>query len=106
MAVTIDNLEDWEKVAKIGGPVVDPMILRCGDVFLRGPGRTTNDCDEWNLLETNLHALGTFFDRVVLDEQIPVFDYEESFAHSNLSTTALSEVNAQGEVLVDVTVSI
>jgi hypothetical protein len=106
MAVKVESTEDWQKVSQIGGPVVDPMILRCGEVFLLGPNATANESDEWALLDINLHALGTFFDRIVLDEHIPVFDYTASFqVNPNFNKSALSEVNDRGEVLVEVNVS-
>ena len=40
MPVLVDTADDWQKVSQIGGPVVDPMILRCGDIFFSGPNVT------------------------------------------------------------------
>jgi hypothetical protein len=53
----------------------------------------------------NIHALGTFFDRLILDERIPVFNYADSFdLEQNFDERALSQVNANEEILVDVDV--
>ena len=117
MPVHVDTAGDWQKVSQIGGPVVDPMILRCGDIFLSGPNVTpgqilpprthgaASQFDVWQLLEVNLQGLASFFDRIVLDDQIPVFDYTDSFmVDHNFNKTSLNQVNQGGEVLVEVRV--
>lgn len=117
MPVLVDTADDWQKVSQIGGPVVDPMILRCGEIFLLGanvaPGQvlpptppgTIGQPDVWQLLEVNLQGLATFFDRIVLDDKIPVFDYTESFmVDANFNKTTLGQINVGGEILVEVNV--
>jgi uncharacterized protein (UPF0147 family) len=117
MPVLVNTADDWQKVSRIGGPVVDPMILRCGEIFLRGadvvPGQilppqpygAVSQSDVWQLLEVNLQGLSSFFDRIVLEDQIPVFDYTDSFkVDHNFDKTSLNQVNEGGEILVEVQV--
>lgn len=106
MAVKVEKPDDWSEIAGIGGPVVDPMIMRCGEVFLRG---RIGAIDEWgarDLLLQNVHALGTFFDRLILDEKIPIFNYADTFdIGQNFDTRTLGHVNNREEILVDVDVT-
>jgi hypothetical protein len=105
MTVIVETRNDWLAIAALGGPVVDPMILRCGELFLRGAAGVHDTGAAWDLLTRNIHALGTFFDRLVLDERIPVFNYADSFdMGQNFDKRALSQVNAKSEILIDVDV--
>lgn len=105
MKITVENSDDWLTIATLGGPVVDPMILRCGELFLRGAAGVGNADEAWDLMTKNIHALGTFFDRLIIDEKIPVFNYADSFdIGQNFNERALSQVNAREEILVDVDV--
>ncbi len=105
MKVIVQTPGDWTAIAKIGGPVVDPMILRCGEVFLRGAAGAQDPYGAWDLLTKNMHALGTFFDRIILDEKILVFNYADTYdIGQNFNERTLSQVNAHEEILVDVDV--
>ena len=105
MKVTVEKPDDWLAIAKIGGPVVDPMILRCGELFLGGAMGARDPGAAWDLMTRNIHAIGTFFDRLVLDERIPVFNYADTFdIDQNFNERTLSRVNAKEEILVDVDV--
>ncbi|HEY2861124.1 MAG TPA: hypothetical protein VGJ21_22125 [Terracidiphilus sp.] len=105
MTVVIAKPEDWSSIAALGGPVVDPMILRCGEVFLRGAANAHDRTGAWDLLNQNIHALGSFFDRLILDERIPVFNYADTFdLGQNFAQHTLAAVNENEEVLVDVNV--
>jgi hypothetical protein len=105
MKVIVEKTDDWLAVAEIGGPVVDPMILRCDELFLRGAAGARDPGAAWDLMTSNIHALGTFFDRLILDEKIPVFNYADTFdIDQNFNQRALSQVNASEEILVDVDV--
>jgi hypothetical protein len=105
MTVTIAQPDDWSAIANLGGPVVDPMIVRCGEIFLRGAAGARDPGAAWDLLTKNIHALGMFFDRLILDKQIPVFNYADTFdIDQNFNARALSQVNATEEILVDVDV--
>jgi hypothetical protein len=105
MKVTVEKPDDWLAIAKLGGPVVDPMILRCGEIFLRGAAGAYDTGAAWDLMTRNIHALGTFFDRLILDDKIPVFNYAETFdINQNLNNRTLSQVNGNEEILIDVDV--
>lgn len=105
MALVVENAKDWEAIAAIGGPVVDPMILRCGEIFLRGASEAQDPAGAWDLLSKNIHALSAFFDRIVLDKKIPVFNYADTFdLDQNFNQRVLARVNAEEEILVDVDV--
>jgi hypothetical protein len=105
MKVVVKNQEDWLGIAALGGPVVDPMILRCGEIFLRGAGGVQHQAEAWDFLTRNIHALSTFFDRIVLDTKIPVFNYADTFdAGQDFDKRTLSQVNVKDEILIDVAV--
>jgi len=105
MKVIIQGPEDWPQISRIGGPVIDPMIFRCGDLFLKGAPGVEDSNAAWDLLTRNLHALGVFFDRLILDEKIPVFNYADTFdIGQNFNERALTRINAHEEILVDVDV--
>lgn len=105
MKVTVEKPDDWLAIAKLGGPVVDPMILRCGELFLRGAAGVRDAHAAWDLMTKNIHALGTFFDRLILDERIPVFNYADTFdVDQNFNQRTLSQVNGNEEILIDVDV--
>ena len=105
MTLSVEKQEDWQSIAAIGGPVVDPMILRCGEVFLRGSANSYDQNSAWDLLSKNIHALGTFFDRLILEKQIPVFDYSATFdVDMPFEGRTLAAINDNEEVLVNVNV--
>lgn len=105
MPLLVEKREDWQSIAAIGGPVVDPMILRCGEVFLRGSANSYDQKSAWDLLNKNIHALGTFFDRLILAKQIPVFDYSTTFdVDMPFERRTLAAINENEEVLVNVSV--
>jgi hypothetical protein len=100
--ITINSSEDWLTIAGLGGPVVDPLILRCGELFLRG---ASNAQSALPFLKQNLWALSTFFDRIVLDDAIPVFDYMFTYdVAPGFDHRTLAQVNADEQILVDVRV--
>src|ERR1700691_5809707 len=97
--ITVSKPEDWLSIAALGGPVVDPLILRCGDLFLRGAGGVADVNGAWDFLTRNIHALSAFFDRLVIEERIPVFDYADTFDHGmKFEDRTLTQVNAAEEI--------
>jgi len=105
MPLNVEHPKDWEAIASIGGPVVDPMIVRCGELFLRGAKGASSPVDAWDLLTRNVHAIGTFFDRLIIEDQIPVFNYADTFdIGQNFNRGTLGRINDTEEVLVDVNV--
>jgi hypothetical protein len=106
MPVTVQTQADWSAIAAFGGPVLDPMIVRCGELFLRGATGVAAPSHAWDVLTRNIMAIGTFFDRIILEPKLPVFNYADTFDHGqNFEQRVFSRVNATEEVLVDVQVS-
>jgi hypothetical protein len=65
--------------------IVDPMVFRSADVFLRGgQGATASlpekDTDKlWAALSDNIGSVVAFFDALVLSEKLPIIDYGITF---------------------------
>jgi len=59
--------------------VLDPMVVRCGELFLKGTGGAEDREKVWDLLNTNTHAVAMFFDSLVVDEKAPIFNYGHTF---------------------------
>lgn len=107
MSIQIETMEAWRKLRDEGlTTIVDPMVFRCGEIFLKGAGQATNPDESWKLLEANLHAVGMFFDRLILDEKLPVFNYGDTFdAILNFDERVLTRINDYDEqILFDVDV--
>jgi hypothetical protein len=71
--IYVQSDDDWSRMRGQGlTTVVDPLVFRTGDVFLRGRRQiTTTDPDKdteavWKALEANIGSLATFFDLLVL----------------------------------------
>lgn len=84
--ISISSDTDWEQLFALKmDSVVDPMILRAGDVFLRGRRgamATLSNPDRAKILAAltgDIGSLTTFFDQLVLAECLPVIDYGVTF---------------------------
>lgn len=99
MAIVITNRNEWVKLASLD-TVVDPMIIRAGELFLQGAG----DEETWAFLSSNLHGVGMFFDTLVVRERIPVFDYGDTYDMSLSPLHVFDLVNINDEILVPVSV--
>jgi hypothetical protein len=76
----ITNETDWATLAQEGmTAVVDPMVLRCGELFLKGSKQVDDPVAVWELLKTNISSIATFFDQLILREKIPVFNYSDTY---------------------------
>lgn len=106
MKLGIDRRADWAQLSRQRlTTVLDPMVLRCGELFLEGRSGAADPDGAWELLDRNLGALGLFFDRLILDERLPVFNYGDSFdAQRNFDQRALARINESEPVLVEVEV--
>jgi hypothetical protein len=111
--INIKTEEDWDKISGEGiKVVVDPMVFRTADVFLRGKNgiagsrELTHPESMWNAISSNIGALCTFFDTLILEERIPMYDYDQTFPGDNYAgRRALIEYcNEFEEVLVTVSV--
>lgn len=111
-AIAIENDEDWESKLRRPGLtlVVDPMIFRTADVFLRGARGAPKDPQSvWRAITANLGSLSAFIDCLVLHERMPIFDYNSSFPEWDASvdtkhTSLVDFCNADDVVLCPVTV--
>ena len=76
---------DWEKFPLRGfETVVDPMVFRSADVFLRGEVGATKSLGRdrdtlWGALSANIGSLTAFFDVLLLSERLPIIDYGTTF---------------------------
>jgi hypothetical protein len=115
--ITIQNDADWEE--KIRGNkrikvVVDPMVFRTADVFLRGSKGIARSPElkhpdtMWNAIASNTDSLCAFFDALILEDLLPMYDYDMTFP-PDLDTgkhtlVELCNAHADDAVLVPVTV--
>jgi hypothetical protein len=95
MKITINETSDWKKLVADGlGTVVDPLVFRCGELFLKGANGATSSNAVWELLDLNLHGIGMFFDALILQEKLPVFNYGDTFDMKlNFDQRILTRIN-------------
>ncbi len=117
MSISINENSDWKNLAAQGlRTVVDPLVFRCGELFLRGAQQVSSPNAVWELLNVNLHSIGMFFDALILNEKLPVFNYGDTFDMelnfdermltliNRKATTALNKLEENEQVLFDVDV--
>lgn len=106
MTITIAETSDWKKLHEQGlETVVDPMVFRCGELFLKGASDVLKPDDTWDLLTKNLHAMAIFFDSLILNEKLPVFNYGDTFdMRLDFDQCMLTRINDYDEVFNDVAV--
>lgn len=77
----IYGLEAWDELVQRNlGIVIDPLIFRLGQFFLEGKAGAEADNDRrWRAIESDIGALVSFFDLIVLHEQLPAFNYHDTF---------------------------
>jgi hypothetical protein len=59
--------------------VVDPIIFRTAELFLAGAKDAADPEATWKTIERHLGALFVFFDLVIREDEVPIFDYNESY---------------------------
>ena len=75
--ITISGLEEWDKLTiQELDVIVDPFVFRIGQFFLEGKDAGP---ERWQAIESDLGALVNFFDLVVLYDQLPAFNYPDTF---------------------------
>ena len=96
---------DWQ-LLQPGDVVVDPLVLRYGEIFLGGRRSAGDRADaKWRAIANDVGGLLLFFDQIVLRERIPIFNYGDTFDSGlNLSQRVLAHVNEREEILVEVDV--
>lgn len=108
--LTVTTAGDWAEVRRRGLlTVVDPMVYRTGEVFLRGRKATgSNDGARavWGALSQNVDGLMLFFDELMLHDQLPIFDYSATVDDppGMEMPEIVALVNERSEVLVQVSV--
>ena len=83
--------------------VLDPMVYRAGEIFLRGrsgraignaPAVPLDEARAWDFLDKNLLSLGFFFDALILNERLPIFNYGDTFdMHLNFEERSFAVFN-------------
>ena len=108
MNINIEKTSDWNKLREQNlNTVVDPMVIRCGEIFLQGAKNIPeqNKDNTWNFLNANLLAIGSFFDALILNEKIPAFNYEDTFDPlRNFDAEVLKSINSHDEILYRINV--
>ncbi len=109
--IQIQHPEDWQMLVDSGlTTVVDPLVYRAGEIFLRGrSGKELGAAQDppmdekraWAFLDRNLITLGFFFDALVLNDSLPVFNYGDSFdMQLNFQRRAFAAINDAAQNLV------
>jgi hypothetical protein len=77
----IYGLEAWDELMQRNlGIVIDPLVFRLGQFFLEGESEAGADKNRrWRTIESDIGALVSFFDLIVLHEQLPAFNYHDTF---------------------------
>jgi hypothetical protein len=84
--------EDWNGIAL----VVDPFVYRIGQLFLEGKAEDANA--RWKAITSDLGALASFIDLIVLYDQLPAFNYTDTFdMHLTFGDGLGRVVNAEGD---------
>lgn len=82
------------------------MVFRCAEFFFKGAKGTTTPIETQELLMKNTHALGMFFDSIILNEKIPVFNYADTFDKAlDFDQRTLTRINEYDDVLYDINVA-
>jgi hypothetical protein len=93
---------DWEMLRqKRLLTVLDPLVFRAADAFLRG-APATGDEPLWEAISRNVDALAVFVDAVMLQDQLPVFDYSATWELelAGSAATLVELCNQDEELLV------
>lgn len=108
MKIVVEKTSDWWYLSRLGlETVVDPMVFRCGERFQQGAGGVANPDVTWELLQANIHTIGMFFDCLILNEKLPVFNYGDTFdSQLDFEQRVLTRINdyAGEDVLYNVDV--
>lgn len=84
--IVVQSPDDWNLVRQRNlGVVVDPMVFRTADVFLRGAAGALQSPemvapeDKWRAISANVGSLCAFFDTLILEPSLPMYDYDITF---------------------------
>lgn len=112
--ISIETDADWENIRANEriNVVVDPMVFRTADVFLRGAAGVAQSPEPkhpetmWAAISANIDSLCVFFDSLILEDQLPMYDYGSTFP-PDIETgkhTLIELCNTHSDILVPVTV--
>ncbi len=98
----IRGQEAWDKLVGDGlGIIIDPVVLRIGQLFLEGATRNAvEDERRWSAIESDLGALITFFDLVIIRKQFPAFNYGDTFDRDMFGDPLGDLVNAENDKVI------
>ncbi|MGH1552095.1 hypothetical protein ACRAWF_07835 [Streptomyces sp. L7] len=79
--MSVSGIDTWDELARRDlGIVIDPLVFRVGQFFLAGKPHDNSLADErWGAIEADIDALVSFFDLIVMHEQVPAFNYYATF---------------------------
>ena len=84
--IEVNTIQEWSVFREQGlDAIVDPIIFRAGDVFMRGLSGAREvlpDSDGkavWAALSKDLTGLTSFFDQLGLSDDLPLIDYGVAF---------------------------
>ncbi len=90
-AIAIQTNDDWAKLRDRGlKTVVDPMVYRTADLFLQGRSAcaSAEHAEQvWNAISKNVGALAMFFDCMMSNVELPVFELWTTFRNSKVIET-------------------
>jgi hypothetical protein len=104
--IDIDTQADWDKILP-RDVVIDPMVVRYGEVFLGGRSRSGERAEaKWRAIAADIGGLVLFLDQIILRDRLPIFDYQDTYeaGRLNLADRVLARVNQREEILVEVKV--
>jgi hypothetical protein len=75
------GLDAWDELVQRDlGIVIDPLVFRLGQFFLEGEPAAKPKTDlRWEAVTGDIGALVSFFDLVVMHDQLPAFNYHDTF---------------------------
>lgn len=105
VTLQVSRNADWAQLRERNlMTVVDPMVFRTADLFLSGRSFFASDDNRadqvWKTISKNIGALTSFFDGIIMRQQLPIFSYTATFQEGRLL-----ELNGQGDFLVPVVVA-
>ncbi|UQX89268.1 hypothetical protein M6D93_04505 [Jatrophihabitans telluris] len=106
-SLTIASPLEWSALGARGlGVIVDPVIFRMGQIFLKGRAAAGALAEQQSAAITDdLASLVTFFDLLVLHEQLPAFNYTSTFDIGlNFDQSLGALLNQDRQVIVPVDV--
>ena len=100
--------DDWGTLRRRGlTTVVDPMIYRAGELFCAGRQQAPDPTQTWDALSANLSGLSAFFDAMIHNEHLPIFEYGITIPEAEIVGAATAcrlvpGVNVEDEILVPI----